>query len=139
MYRDRCNNQARLEKHKQREIGIMERRRHPRGKSLYGGVISFNGRRSTVNCVVRNFSSAGAKVVMSGIIALPDEFDLSIARKEASFRARLVWCRHLEAGIAFIADDTSTVVSLDAARKLQLRKAEIERLRRRVSELSNGQ
>jgi hypothetical protein len=117
----------------------MERRRYPRGKSLYGGVIAFNGRQSTVNCIVRNFTSAGAKLAMSGVVPLPDEFDLSIARKETSFRARLVWCNHLEAGVAFIADDKSRVVSLDAARKLQMRKAEIERLRRRVSELSDEQ
>jgi len=117
----------------------MERRRHPRGKSLYGGVIIFNARQSTVDCVVRNFSAHGAKIEMAGTALLPDEFDLSIARKDTSFRVRLIWRNALDAGVQFTADDKSGVVSLDAARKLQRRKAEIERLRRRVSELTDGQ
>jgi hypothetical protein len=117
----------------------MERRRHPRGKSLYGGVIAFNARQSTVDCVVRNFSAHGAKIEMAGTALLPDEFDLSIARKDTSFRARLIWRNALEAGVQFTADDRSGIVSLDAARMRRKRKAEIERLRRRVSELTDGQ
>ncbi len=117
----------------------MERRQYHRGKSLYGGVIAFNARQSTFDCVVRNFSPQGAKIEMAGTVLLPDEFDLSIARKETSFRARLIWRNRHDAGVAFTAGDRSGVVSLDAARKLQQRKAEIERLRRRVSELSDGQ
>jgi hypothetical protein len=124
--------------HKQREA-VMERRRHPRGKSLYGGVITFNARQSTVDCVVRNFSAHGARIEMAGTALLPDEFDLAIARKDTAFRARLIWRNALEAGVQFTADDSSGVVSLDAARKLRKRKAEIEQLRRRVSELTDGQ
>jgi hypothetical protein len=117
----------------------MERRRYPRGKSLYGGVIAFNARQSTVDCVVRNFSAHGARIEMAGTALLPDEFDLAIARKDTSFRVRLIWRNALHAGVQFTDDDRSTVVSLDAARKLRKGKAEIERLRRRVSELTNGQ
>ena len=117
----------------------MERRRYARGRSLYGGVIIFNARQSTVDCVVRNFSAHGAKIEMAGTALLPDEFDLAIARKDISFRVRLIWRNALDAGVQFTADDKSGVVSLDAARKLQRRKAEIERLRRRVSELTDGQ
>jgi PilZ domain len=117
----------------------MERRRYPRGKSFYGGVIAFNARQSTIDCVVRNFSSAGARIAMSGTVLLPDEFDLTIARKEASFRARLVWRDGCEAGLQFTTDDDQRVVSLDVSRKLQKRRAEIERLKRRVAELTDGQ
>jgi hypothetical protein len=60
-------------------------------------------------------------------------------RKDTSFRVRLIWRNALEAGVQFTADDSSGVVSLDAARSLRKRKAEIERLRRRVSELTDGQ
>jgi hypothetical protein len=116
----------------------MERRRYPRGKSLYGGVIAFNARQSTIDCVVRNFSADGAKIAMSGTVLLPDAFDLTIARKEASFRARLVWCDKAEAGVQFTADGEPRVVSLDASRRLQKRKAEIQRLRQRVAELTDG-
>ena len=116
----------------------MERRRYPRGKSFYGGVITFNARKSTIDCVVRNFSLAGAKIAMTGTVLLPDVFDLGVPRKEAFFRAHLVWRNSDEAGVAFDTIGSPDVVSLDAARLLRQRKAEISRLRRRVSELSNG-
>jgi hypothetical protein len=116
----------------------MERRRFPRGKSFYGGVIAFNTRSSTIDCVVRNFSKAGAKIAMTGTVLLPDVFELGIARKEASFRAHLVWRNSDEAGVAFDTIGSPEVVSLDAVRLLHQRKAEIRQLRRRVSELSNG-
>ena len=116
----------------------MERRRYPRGRSYYGGVIAFNARKSTIDCVVRNFSVAGAKLAMTGTVLLPDGFDLTITRKDAGFRAHLVWRNDAEAGVAFDTIGSPDVVSLDVARKLQLRKAEVMRLRRRVSELSCG-
>jgi len=114
----------------------MERRRYPRGRSYYGGVIAFNARKSTIDCVVRNFSRAGAKIAMTGTVLLPDNFDLAIARKDTSFRAHLVWRNTSEAGVAF--ETMPDIISLDVARKLLLRRAEVMRLRRRVSELSNG-
>ena len=116
----------------------MERRRYPRGKSFYGGVITFNARRSSIDCVVRNFTCAGAKIAMSGTVLLPDTFDLTIARKESAFRAHLVWRNHLDAGVAFTSDDTPDVVSLDSARQLQRRKREVLQLRQRMSELTEG-
>jgi hypothetical protein len=116
----------------------MERRRYPRGRSYYGGVIAFNARKSAIDCVVRNFSRAGAKIAMTGAVLLPDSFDLAITRKDSGFRAHLVWRSDSEAGVAFETIGSPDVVSLDVARKLQLRKAEVMRLRRRVSELSNG-
>jgi len=116
----------------------MERRRYPRARSYYGGVIAFNARKSTIDCVVRNFSHAGAKIAMTGTVLLPDSFDLTIARRHTSFRARLIWRSSSEAGVTFDPTGSPAVVSLDIARKLHLGKAEVTRLRRRVSELSNG-
>ena len=116
----------------------MERRRYPRGRSYYGGVIAFNARKSTIDCVVRNFSVAGAKLAMTGAVLLPDSFDLAITRKNTAFCAHLVWHNDAEAGVAFDTIGSPDVVSLDVARRLQQRKAEIMQLRRRVSELSDG-
>lgn len=116
----------------------MERRRYPRGKSFYGAVITFNARKSTSDCIVRNLSPAGAKIVMTGTVLVPDSFDLGIPRKETRFRAHLVWRNSDEAGVAFDTIGSPDVVSLDAARLLHQRKAEISRLRPRVSEFANG-
>jgi len=37
------------------------------------------------------------------MVAVPDEFDLIIQRKQTSYRARMIWRRADEAGVAFVA------------------------------------
>jgi len=40
----------------------------------------------------------GARVHLTNTAVIPDQFDLTVARKERSFRARMVW-RSVEAGV----------------------------------------
>ncbi|MGC2749064.1 MAG: hypothetical protein WA309_16620, partial [Pseudolabrys sp.] len=61
-----------------------------------GGMIAFNKRNSTVDCRVRDFSATGARVQLTN--------DLTIARKERSFRASMVWRSVNEAGVAFLGE-----------------------------------
>lgn len=83
---------------------MVERRKSVRSRTYLGGVISFNKRASTMNCDVRNLSSAGARVGFTNTATVPDEFDLTIARKDRSFRARMVWRGLNEAGVAFLSE-----------------------------------
>jgi hypothetical protein len=55
-----------------------------------------------MDCLVRNFSLRGAKLAFEHPTILPDSFDLTIARKERSFRARLVWRRLHDVGVTFL-------------------------------------
>ena len=50
---------------------MFERRQIARARVIYGGVLAYNRRQSTMNCVIRNFSDDGAKVEFenSGIVA----------------------------------------------------------------------
>ena len=41
---------------------MLERRQYPRNRVYYGGMVAFNARNSTLDCVVRNFSLRGAKI-----------------------------------------------------------------------------
>ena len=61
-----------------------ERRKSLRSRTFLGGVIAFNKRASTMDCYVRNLSPAGAKVVFTNAGVIPDQFDLTIARKANS-------------------------------------------------------
>lgn len=92
---------------------MSERRKALRPRTILGGVISFNKKRSALDCCVRNFSAKGAHIEFTNTAILPDEFDLTIARKEATFRARTVWRSEDTAGVAFIDDEASGVVPLD--------------------------
>jgi hypothetical protein len=117
---------------------MSERRKTPRSRTILGGVISFNKSRSRLDCNVRNFSQAGAHVEFVNTALLPDEFDLAIARKEATFRTRTVWRSEGAAGVAFIDQHNGSVVPLDWARKLKAVETQNKALRRRISELSDG-
>jgi hypothetical protein len=79
-----------------------ERRRTVRERTYLGGVVAFNRQASTMDCLVRNLSPRGAKLALDGTGILPDSFDLNIERKERSYRARLVWRRFNDVGVAFI-------------------------------------
>jgi integrase len=79
---------------------MAERRKSVRSRTYLGGVIAFNKRRSTMNCFVRNISAAGARVALGNAAVIPDQFDLAIAQKERSYRARMVWRGANEAGVA---------------------------------------
>jgi hypothetical protein len=117
---------------------MSERRKTPRARTILGGVISFNKRSSTLDCNVRNFSPMGARVEFTSTAILPDEFDLTIARKETTFRVRTVWRGEDAAGCVFIDNQDDCVVPLDWARKMKALEAQNEALRRRVAELSEA-
>ena len=41
---------------------MIERRQNARARVIYSGVIAYDERRSTMDCVIRNFSEDGVKV-----------------------------------------------------------------------------
>jgi hypothetical protein len=117
---------------------MSERRKDLRARTILGGVISFNKRSSTLDCNVRNFSAHGARVELTNTAVLPDEFDLTIARKETTYRARTVWRSEDTAGLVFIDGQASDIIPLDRARKLKTAEAQNNALRQRIARLSQG-
>ncbi len=81
---------------------MTERRRMPRGRTYLGTQIAFNRRSSTLDCLMRNRSEAGGRIVFSGPTPLPGEFDLTIHREGLSRRARVVWRQESAAGVEFL-------------------------------------
>ena|SRR3712207_2472785 len=120
---------------------MSERRRTIRNRSFLGGVIAFNKRRSTIDCLVRNFSGDGAKVVFTNTAVLPDAFDLEVQQKERTYRARMIWRRENEAGVAFVGSgaEAAAPVPLEWARKLRDCETRNAALRRRVEQLSTAE
>ncbi len=117
---------------------MRERRRLARSRTFYGGVMAFNARQSTMDCVVRDFSSAGAKVTFANPSAVPDAVELTIAHKKHTFRARVVWRRRDEAGVAFLEEAAAVPVPADWARRLRRWEGERAALRQRIADLSSG-
>ena len=119
---------------------MQERRRTIRTRSYLGGQIAFNRRSSALDCLVRNVSANGARIVFSNSVTLPAEFDLHIRHQEQSFRARIVWRRESELGVAFLGGQpASNVVPLDLARRVRDLEADKAALQRRVAQLSTAE
>jgi hypothetical protein len=79
----------------------VERRRIARQKSFLRGMVYFNGRRSVLDCLVRDISPYGARLVFSVSVATPDMLDLHIPQKDRTLRTHVIWRHGREVGVAF--------------------------------------
>lgn len=113
-----------------------ERRKTFRGRTYLGGQVAFDNSRSAADCLVRNLSPEGAKIVFSAPTAIPNEFELTIPRKGDSRGVRVVWRDENEAGVVFLANDSGFVASIEAGRKIRRLEVERDALARRVAQLS---
>jgi hypothetical protein len=113
-----------------------DRRQSFRNRVYYGGELAFNGRHSTLTCIVRDFSTRGARIEIEGSAVVPDQFDFTVERKGLSCPARIVWRNQAQAGLVF-ADThaTEAVVPLDWARKLAASERTNRRLQSRIEQL----
>ena len=77
----------------------MEQPRTPR-RRFRGGKITFNDRRSVLDCLVRDKSEAGARLHLPSTAGVPDEFELQDGKER--HRCRVIWRSLTEIGVAFI-------------------------------------
>ena len=79
----------------------MPDRSPPRRRAILKAELRFNGGASTVACIVRDVSDAGARIELAGDVPIPDRFDLHIAKSQQTRCATLRWKRGHEVGVAF--------------------------------------
>jgi hypothetical protein len=103
---------------------MAERRRAPRQKSFLRGCIFFNKRSRALECLIRDFSEHGARIIFSENVSVPDLVELHIPQKEQTLRARVQWRHGDEIGLAF----PDAVRAADGTRdgELALRVAQLE-------------
>jgi hypothetical protein len=115
-----------------------ERRTSRRQKSFLRGCIYFNQRRSTMDCLIRDFSDEGARIIISDTVNVPDVVELHIPHKEQTLRAHVKWRHGDELGLAFNETVSRAAVTSEepglAERVAQL-EADIAELRRTVKRL----
>ena len=117
---------------------MQDRRQTTRTRTYFGGQIAFNQRMSVMDCLVRNISAEGAKLVFSETRTVPQEFDLSVHKNERTYRAKVIWRRADEAGVAFLEPRPQAApVSLDLMRRLRQSEADKAALQRRIEQLSS--
>ena len=116
-----------------------ERRTANRQKSFLRGSIQFNNRRTAIDCLVRDISASGARLIFSDSISIPDVVELYIPQKEQTLRAHVQWRRGEEVGVAFAknakAPAPAKQASDDLAERVEKLEAEIASLKRMVKRL----
>ena len=121
---------------------MAERRRSTRQKSFLRGCIYFNNRRSAVDCLIRDISDYGARLLFSDAISIPDVIELYIPQKEQTLRA-VVQRRHgAEVGVAFANDARSPEKPAEAdvaglTERVQKLETEIASLRKMLKRLKS--
>lgn len=118
---------------------MSERRQSERQRSFLRGCVYFNRRRNAFDCLIRDISTTGARIIFSDTVSVPDVVDLYIPQKEQTVRAHVQWRRGDEIGLAFsdalcAADATPGIAEL-TARVVQL-ESEIIALRRILKRLT---
>jgi hypothetical protein len=113
-----------------------ERRRAPRHRTLLGGIVAFNGRRSTLDCTIRNLSGSGALMAVPDAVALPPSFELEIPSRQRQYSARTVWRSGERIGIVFT--DPAEAVPLDLMRRLKACETANAGLKTRIRQLTEA-
>lgn len=80
---------------------MSERRLAQRQKSFLRGCIYYNNRRSATDCLVRDISPTGARLIFSDTVTVPDMVDLYIPQKDQMLRAQVQWRHGDEVGVGF--------------------------------------
>jgi hypothetical protein len=83
------------------DISESERRLHQRRATFKGAKVVFNNRNSVINCVVRDLSQTGAKLIFPNPQTLPPRFQLEI-KDLCTYECELVRSKGVEYGVRFI-------------------------------------
>ncbi len=110
-------------------------RRGHRSRTYLGGRIVFNGRSSTMDCLIRNLSENGALLEFAEPIVPCHEVDLCILSRALSLKARVVWCDGTRVGVSTKQANSGSVIPLETARLIRKLRADRAALAKRVAEL----
>jgi hypothetical protein len=116
-----------------------ERRQSVRQKSFLRGCVYFNKRRSSLDCLIRDISDEGARIIFADTANVPDVVDLYIPHKEQTVRAHVQWRHGDEVGLAFSAGGVAPPApgSLELAQRVAQLEEEIASLRKVIKRLKS--
>jgi hypothetical protein len=117
---------------------MAERRSSARQKSFLHGRVFYSNRRRSADCLVRDISEEGARLVFSDVITVPDTVELYLSNKDTMERVDVQWRREKEIGIAFRGKSRTAgdaAASLDLFARVAKLETEYATLKRAVAEL----
>ena len=119
---------------------MAERRLAKRQKSFLRGCLYFNKRRGAVDCLIRDISGQGARVIFSDTVNVPDVVELYIPQKEQTVRAHVEWRHGDEIGLSFpdaAGEPSAPPAAGDLAERVGKLETEVAALRRLLKQLKS--
>jgi hypothetical protein len=98
---------------------MSDKRNIARKPSFLGGTITYNHDLWSADCVVKNISDTGAKLMGRNLPVLPERFDLLIPQRKARYRVLVRWRDKDQIGVVFehtYPSETAVVAPKVAAR-----------------------
>ena len=80
----------------------IERRQSDRRRACYGGTLRIAAFLPEVECRLRDHSLTGVRIVIAEDVVLPRVVDLTVACRNQTRRAEIVWRSGTQAGLAFL-------------------------------------
>ena len=115
-----------------KRAGMMsERRQSARRRTYLGACASYEKPVSSDECLVRDRSPGGARIVFSGSTPIPDAFDLTIRDSGETRAVRVVWRDGLQVGVAY--ESAALPFAPEAARRIRKLEADRNALARRLA------
>jgi hypothetical protein len=116
---------------------MIERRRAARQKSFLRGMVYFNNRRSVFDCLIRDISPYGARLIFSDTVTTPDVMDLHIPQKEQTLRVHVIWRHGQDVGVAFAQaqQDETAAEGGELGERITRLEAEVTALKRLLKKL----
>jgi hypothetical protein len=115
-----------------------ERRQSIRKKSFLRGCVYFNNRRNAFDCLIRDLSDDGARIIFSGTVSVPDVVELYIPQKEHTVRSHVQWRHGDEIGLSFDGAASGAIPgSEDLTARVARLESEVASLRRMLKRLKS--
>ncbi len=78
-----------------------DRRTTQRQKTFLAGKIIYGANRFETECSVRDLSANGARLALSDVLAIPNEFELHLPARHMICRVEVRWRRGRQIGVSF--------------------------------------
>jgi hypothetical protein len=85
---------------------MMEKRKSPRQRSFFRGLVRLADQNYSMSCIVRDVSEMGAKLRFKSPTSFSGNVELHIPEKQKIIRASVVWVDNCEVGVSFSAPVT---------------------------------
>jgi hypothetical protein len=90
----------------------------------------------SVGCLVRDLSEAGARLELEGDVSIPDQFDLSIPKRNLTRKSAIRWKSGKELGVVFLGSGGALPTTQEIAERVARLEADVVEIRRLVKQLA---